>query len=220
LAADPFRLCIDLNVWVNNFLAIAKNLQGTASRSIVEAVQDGRSGVGPIQLVVSHTMLSRLLTVLLRKGATLDSATRLISLIENISRLGPCSEFPHVVLGGGFISTRDAKMSVYDPYDHTATPPPYDPEDGRVIDTAIAGRADALVTADFRDFVDQHDTIIARGCVHIRHTAVGDLYIVQPKEMVAWLRSGQRPTPAKSIADEHNTAGEEAAAPSDPFSRK
>src|ERR1700759_1542464 len=138
LAADPFRLCIDLNVWINNFLATAKNLRGTASRSIVEAVQDGRSGVGRIQLVISHTMLSRLLTVLLRKGASLDSATRFISLIENISRLGPCSEFPHVVLGGGFIPTRDVKMPVYDPYDHTTTPPPYDPEDGRVIDTAIA----------------------------------------------------------------------------------
>jgi len=146
LVADPFRLCIDLNVWVNNFLAIAKNLQGTASRSMVEAVQDGRPGVGPIQLVVSRTMLLRLLTVLLRKGATLDSATRFISLIENISRFGPCSEFPDVVLGGGFIPTRDAKMSVYDPYDHAGTPPPYDPEDGRVIDTAIAGRADALVS--------------------------------------------------------------------------
>ncbi len=147
-------------------------------------------------------MLSRLLTVLLRKGASLNSATRFITLIEDISHLGPCREFPHVVLGGGFLPTRDAKKPIYDPYDHTAATPSYDPEDGQVIDTAIAGRVNALVTANFRDFVDQHDTIIASGRVHIRHTAMGDLYIVQPKEMAAWLQSGQRPIPAQSIADE------------------
>jgi len=193
LVAEPFRLCIDLNVWVGNFLALARNLRGTASQAIVEAVQDGRSGVGPIQLVVSHAMLSRLLTVLVRKGATLDSAAQFISLIENISRLGPCGEFPHVVLGSGFIPTLDAKTPVYDPYDPSVVPPPYDPEDGRVIETAIEGRADALATANFRDFVERHDTVVAAGRVHIRHTAGRDLYIVRPKEMAAWLRSGQRP---------------------------
>jgi predicted nucleic acid-binding protein len=193
LRAEPFRLCLDLNIWVANFLAQARNLRGTAAQAIVEAVQDGRSGIGSIQLVVSHAMLSRLLTVLLRKGASLDSAAQLISLIENISRLGPRGEFPHLVLGGGFIPTRDAKAPVNDPYDPKFVAPPYDPEDGRVIDTAIAGRADALATANFRDFLERHDTVIVAGRVHIRHTAGHDLYIVQPREMAAWLRNGRRP---------------------------
>ena len=193
MVAEPFRLCIDLNIWISNFLALARNLRGTASQAIVEAVQDGRSGVGPVQLVVSHAMLSRLLTVLVRKGATLDSAAQFISLIENISRLGPRGDFPHVVLGSGFIPTLDAKAPIYDPYDPTAVVPGYDPEDGRVMDTAIAGRADALATANFRDFVERHDTVVVAGRVHIRHTAGCDLYIIQPREMAAWLRSGRRP---------------------------
>ena len=216
MAADPFKLCVDLNVWVSNFLAIAKNFQGTASQFIVAAVQDGRSGVGPIQLVISHTMLSRLLTVLLRKGATVDSATQFISLIENLSRLGPCHNFPYVVLGGGVIPTRDAKARVYDPYGSSAAAPPYDPEDGRVIDTAIAGRADALVTANFSDFIEPHDTIIVRGRVHIRHTAGHELYIVQPKEMATWLRSGQRPKPTGPTDDVRGTINEDVPPPTNP----
>ncbi len=131
-------------------------------------------------------MLTRLLAVLTRRGATLDSATQFVSLIENISRLRPCCEFPHVVLGGGFLPTQDAKTPVHDLFD---------PEDGRVIDTAIVGRADALVTANFRDFTERHDTVITPGRIHIRHTATHDLTLVQPKEMVFWLRSGQHPAP-------------------------
>ena len=134
---------------------MAKKLRGTASQFIVDAVLDGRSGVGPIQLIVSHAMLSRLMDVLVRKGASLDSAAQFISLIDNISRLGPSSLFPHLVLGGGVIPTRDARAPIHDPYDPAALPPAYDPEDGRVIDAAIAGRADALVTANFRDFADR-----------------------------------------------------------------
>lgn len=220
MGGDPFRLCVDLNVWVNNFLAIARNRRGTAARFIVESVQDGRSGVGPVQLVVSHSMLSRLFTVLMKKGAAVDSATQFITLVENLSRLGPCQDFPHIVLGGGFIPTRDARMPVYDPYDPAVTPPLYDPEDGRVIDAAIAGRADALVTANFRDFAERHDTVISLGRVHIRHTAGRDLYVVQPKEMAAWLRSGQRPQPAAPTDDASATISEEAPVSSDAFSRK
>jgi PIN domain len=193
LPREPFRLCVDLNVWVSNYLAIAKNLRGTVSQYIVEAVQDGRSAVGPIQLVVSHAMLSRLLEVLTRKGASLDSATRFISLIEAISRLGPSGDFPHVVLGGGAIPTRDARMPIYDPYDLAALPPRFDLEDDRVIDTAIARRANALVTANIRDFVERHDTVISPNRVHIRHSAGHDLFIVRPAEMAAWLRTGKMP---------------------------
>ena len=193
LPPDPFRLCIDLNVWVRCYLAHAGNLRGTASQFIIEAVQDGRSGVGPIQLVVSHAMLDRLHGVLLRKGASLDSSTQFISLIASISRLGPSGSFPHLVLGGGVNPTGDARMPVYDPYDLKAIAPRFDPEDGRVIDVAVAGRAHALVTSNFRDFADRHDRVISPGRVHVRHTAALDVFIAQPAEMAAWLRTGTAP---------------------------
>ena len=70
-------------------------------------------------------------------------------------------------------------MPIYDPYDLAALPPRFDLEDGRVIDTAIAGRANALVTANIRDFVERHDTVISPNRVHIRHTAGHDLFIVR-----------------------------------------
>lgn len=219
MPGNPFRLCVDLNVWVNNYLAVAKNLRGTASQFIVDAVQDGRSGVGPIQLIVSHTMLSRLMEVLVRKGASLDSAAQFISLIENIARLGPSCDFPYVVLGGGFIPTQDARIPVYNPYDPAANPKPYDPEDGRVIDVAIAGRADALVTANFRDFTERHDTVISRGRVHIRHTANHDLYVVQPKEMSTWLRTGNRPTPSSPSEGADPVAHDDPPSLPNPFSK-
>ena len=194
---DPFRLCIDLNVWVRGYLAGASHLRGTASQFIIEAVQDGRSGIGPIQLVVSHAMLDRLHGVLLRKGASLDSASQYISLIAALSRLGPSADFPHLVLGGGVIPTGDARMRRYDPYDPAASAPRSDPEDGRVIDAAVAGRARALVTANFRDFADRHDTVIVPGRVHVRRTAGLDLYIVQPAEMAVWLGTGTVPSPQR-----------------------
>ncbi|GAB6845362.1 putative nucleic acid-binding protein [Methylorubrum rhodinum] len=190
-----FRLCVDLNVWIAHFLAEAKGARVSAARSVVQAVQEGRSGLGPVQLVVSHTMLSRLQDVLIRKGATPESSGRLIDLIASFARLGPAPEFPRMVLGGGVEPTRDARPPLHDPYDPAFLPKPTDTEDGRVIDTALAGRADALVTANFRDFAHHGDTVILRGRLHIRRTAEHDLVIVRPQEMAEWLRSGRRPSP-------------------------
>ncbi|WP_207546446.1 hypothetical protein [Methylobacterium indicum] len=70
---------------------------------------------------------------------------------------------------------------------------PYDPEDGRVLDTALAGRADALVTGNFRDFTHYTDDVIARGRVHIRTTAGASLWIVHHEDMARWLQTGLRP---------------------------
>jgi hypothetical protein len=62
-------LCIDLNIWVRYLLTIKLSRPRTNSASvIVDAVQRGISVAGPIQLVVSFTMLSRLEDVLNRLG--------------------------------------------------------------------------------------------------------------------------------------------------------
>jgi predicted nucleic acid-binding protein len=189
-----FRLCVDLNVWIAHFLAEATGARVSAARSIVQAVQEGRAGLGPVQLVVSHTMLTRLQDVLSRKGATRETSGRFVDLIASFARLGPAPEFPRMVLGGGVEPTRDARPALHDPYDPGFLPKRTDTEDGRVLDTAIAGRADALVTANFRDFTHHADAVILRGRIHVRRTAHHELVIVQPQEMAEWLRSGRLPT--------------------------
>jgi predicted nucleic acid-binding protein len=189
-----FRVCLDLNVWVKQYLAEMNGLKGTAAQDIVEAVQTGRSTIGPIQLVVSHTMLSRLQDVLVGKGASPETADRLTANIAAFSRLGPSYEYPHLVFGGGVEPTRDARMPIYDPYDPGFAPAREDREDGRVLDTAIAGRADALVTENFRDFVHHADRVLLRNRVHVREMAVHSLTIVRTREAREWLRTGSLPT--------------------------
>ncbi|WP_349368968.1 PIN domain-containing protein [Salinarimonas sp.] len=192
---SAFRLCVDLNVWIGAFIADAQGKTGTASQSVVRAIQDGRAALGPLQLAISHAMLSRLHQVMTRHGVSLDEASRLVSLIHALALVGPAAEPPHLVLGGGVLPTRDARMRERDPYDATAASAPLDIEDGRVVDVAVAGRADALVTWNFADFTHGSDTVVIAGRVHVRETAAHRLTIIRTPEMAAWLRSGERPRP-------------------------
>jgi hypothetical protein len=187
------RLCIDLNVWVGAFIADAKGVSGTASQAVVGAVKDGHAAVGPVQLVVSHAMLTRLHDVMRRRGASPRTAGRYVALIESFARLGPSGEHAHVVLGGGVLPTADARMPHYDPYDPATAPAPPDREDGRVLDAATAGRADALVTANFRDFAHPSDEIVVAGRVAVKKLAQGPLIVLRPQEMATWLRTGASP---------------------------
>jgi hypothetical protein len=200
--AAHLRLCVDLNIWYAWYLAEANGRSGTVVQKIIEVVQDGRSIAGPVQLIVSHTMLSRMVDVLIRKGASAESAHRFSRLIANFASLGPCLEYPHVVLGGGFEPTREAISQSYDPYDPNHMPSRIDNEDGRVLDTAIGGHAHALVTNNFKDFRYHQDSIIESGSVRIRRTAGGFLYVLKPAPMLDWLRTGMAPVVAETLSEQ------------------
>ena len=89
----------------------------------------------PVQLVVSFGMLDRLENVLARElGLDPRLARERRELIAAFATLGPAGG-PALTLGG------------------VGTMPVLDAEDGHVLDTARAGRADWLVTANLRDFV-------------------------------------------------------------------
>ncbi len=153
-------------------------------------------------------------TALPPAGAALKSYAKILGSVRNwakesfegletqrsaaltIARLGPAGEFAHIVLGGGVAPTQDARMPLYDPYDALAAPARHDNEDGRVIDAASARPAHALVTANFRGFIERHDTVITPNRVRIRRTADHSLFIVQPAEMAAWLKIGDPPAPS------------------------
>jgi hypothetical protein len=141
-------------------------------------------------------MLSRLMDVLIRKGASVESAHRFSRLIAHFAALGPCLEYPHVVLGGGFEPTREAISQSYDPYDPNHTPTRIDNEDGRVLDTAIGGQAHALVTNNFKDFRYHQDSIVEPGSIRKRRTGGGFLYVLKPAPMLEWLLTGVAPIAA------------------------
>ena len=199
--AAHLRLCVDLNIWYAWYLAEANGRRNTTVQKIIETVQDGRSTVGPVQLVISHTMLSRLTDVLVRKGASLELAHRFSRLIANFAALGPSLEYPHVVLGGGFEPTREAIAQSYDPYDPSHMPARIDNEDGQVLDTAIGGHAHALVTNNFKDFMYHQDSIVKPDSIRIRRLAGGHLYVLRPAPMLEWLRTGMVPIVTDTISE-------------------
>src|ERR1700733_14349447 len=100
---QAIRLCVDLNVWVRYLLAMRKGVvhPDAAHAIIVDAAKTGRCGTGPVQLVVSHTVLSRLEDVLVRSQFQPGDASAFCSLIGAFSRRGPYGIAPHLVLGGG-----------------------------------------------------------------------------------------------------------------------
>lgn len=69
-----------------------------------------------------------------------------------------------------------------------------DTEDAHVLETAIAGKADFLVTANFKDFIINRDTKIEIPDRHaIYYSSAHSLQIVHPYLMVEWLRIGDLP---------------------------
>lgn len=135
-AAPPvIRLCLDLNIWVSDFLAQARGRRGSSSTWLVNAVRDGRCPAGRLQLVVSAGMLDRLALVLARDYPVTEAqARRLAEAIGRTAADGPAAEDPHLVLGG------------------TGVLPIRDEEDRGVLETAVAGRANLLATANLKDF--------------------------------------------------------------------
>lgn len=191
-------LCVDLNVWVR-YLLLLRQREPAASQApgaaqiIIEAARTGRSTAGPIQLIVSHTMLSRLEDVLVRLGFPSGEASAFCSLTGAFARRGPCGTAPYLVLGGGTVSTAESRMPIYDPYDPSIVPPRADDEDGRVLDTAIAGRAHILATYNFKDFQSPNTIILAPDQALIHRTAHHDVLIMHARLVACYLRTGLLP---------------------------
>ena len=75
----------------------------------------------------------------------------------------------------------------------TGVIPIQDTEDAHVLETAIAGRANVLVTANFKDFLcdDTQLIIPQRHAIHIAPNHC--FHIVHPYLMMDWLHQGQMP---------------------------
>jgi len=128
------RVVLDVNVWVNSYLCLSKGRQGSAAQRLVRGAFDGHCRLGPIQPIISHVMLDTLQSVLVRVGLPDALAEAARDAVEASAVGGAFQEAPYVVLGGGVQPILDA-------------------EDGGVLDTAIAGNADLLVTNNMKDFM-------------------------------------------------------------------
>jgi predicted nucleic acid-binding protein len=171
------HLCLDLNIWYSALLADRLDRQGTATQSLVEIAKQGVCSLGQVQLVISWGMLNRLRLALQRDSSIPQSAIDLyISAIGGYAQLGPAGGGPQLSLGGtGIISLQDS-------------------EDAHVLETALAGRATVLVTANFEDFISKDTNIIVPRRHAIHFFPAHAFHIAHPYLMMEWIRAGQIPS--------------------------
>jgi predicted nucleic acid-binding protein len=176
--AAALRVCLDLNIWCAALLVDRKGRQNTASQSLVAMVRQGFCLSSPVQLVISWGMLNQLLKVLVQDlKVSTQTAELYISTIAAYARLGAMGASLQLTLGGtGVIPLRDT-------------------EDAHVLETAIAGRANILITANFKDFISKGTEIVISG-KHAVYRSPDDhaFQVVHPYLMMDWLKVGQIPS--------------------------
>ncbi|MBE9043648.1 PIN domain-containing protein [Pleurocapsales cyanobacterium LEGE 10410] len=159
------RLCLDLNIWCAALLAERKRRQDTACQTLVKIVKDRECNWGRVELVISWGMLNRLEKVLVKDLQVSSlSAQMYLRSIESYTL-----QSPQLTLGG------------------TGVVPLHDTEDAHVLETAVAGKAQVLVTANFRDFVDKNVEIVLENRHGVYRSADFRCHIVHPYLMVHWL---------------------------------
>jgi predicted nucleic acid-binding protein len=178
--SDPLRVCLDLNIWCAALLADGKGRENTASQSLVAMIRQGTFLCQPVQLVISWGMLNRLRKVLNQDlKVSAQTADAYLGAIAAYAHLGALGASPQLTLGGtGVIPLRDT-------------------EDGHVLETAIAGRADFLITANFKDFITQKTAVVTPDRYAIHQSPDCTVHIVHPYLMMEWLRTGKIPSVSK-----------------------
>ena len=127
----PARIVLDINVWVASLLSRASGRSRSATQDLVRFALTGQAPAQPLRLVISEYMLATLGQVLFRR---LIRAAEVDLLIDSIRLAAEVQ----VTLGAGVLALPDG-------------------EDARVLETALAGEAHYLVTADINDFGESKD---------------------------------------------------------------
>jgi predicted nucleic acid-binding protein len=167
----PILLCLDLNIWCAALLADFKGRKNTSSQRLVQIVRSGFCSLGDVELVISWGMLERLEKVLIYNLKVKRSIARIY--IEAI--IGFAQLAPQLTLGG------------------TGIVPLNDVEDAHVLETAIAGRAIILVTANFKDFLSSDSQVVIPQRHLFYFSPAHQLHIVHPYLMMDWLNTGAIP---------------------------
>jgi PIN domain-containing protein len=183
------RLCLDVNVWVSYYLAIARGRGvNTAASGLADAVFTGSCRLGPVQLIVSHAMLDTLAFVLRRMPVTEPFADMVRDQVEAEAGNGYLAQPPSIILGG------------------TAANAILDREDAAVLNAAMAGRSDLFATHNIEDFIRgprarTKTTALSErdgkpDVFRLDHPRLaGGLIVTSPFRAASWLLRGERPPP-------------------------
>jgi hypothetical protein len=196
------RLAVDINVFVADILS--SRLQGRASAStrIVEAVRDGRCPAGPVQLITSLPLIENFANVLHRRlGYSSASADEKAWLLEQYALDGPMPSRPHLTVGSRYIPF-ETEQQLRQALKHQLRPENAAKlfneiqDDRYVLESALAGRADILVTADVGGFCKGSAVRFARNDVLLFPVADQTLVIGTPHFTSYWLFQGTVPDAA------------------------
>lgn len=173
ISGRTWRVCIDLNVLCAAILADARGRSGTAAQTVLNAVRRGDSPLGEMQLVISWPMLNTLRRVLHDRFPLAPEAVEAaVSAIAHLSRWGPHADGPHLLLGGGVLPLRDV-------------------EDAHVMEVALAGRADLLITNNFKHFVSYRTDVREPERIAVHSAADAQVLVAELFTAAKWFREGR-----------------------------
>jgi PIN domain len=199
------RLAPDINVFIADILSRRNRRRATASTRIVDAVSSGRSPAGPVQLVTSLPIIENYANVLERRlGYEAADAAEKAWILEQYAREGPLPTDPYVAVGSGYLQFETEQEWLQATQTHLKR---RDRElfneiqdDRYVLETAVVGRADLLVTCDVSDFCRGPAVRLARPDVVLFPLADWTLVIGTPQFAAYWLGQGVVPD-ARFVAD-------------------
>jgi hypothetical protein len=200
--ASVLRLALDINVLVAEILSWRTPRRATASAMLVDSVRDGNCPAGPVQLVTSLPIIENFASVLHRRlGYSASEAAEKAWLLEHYTMEGPMPNHPYLTVGAGFTpfdTERELRQAVETFADQIDSQKLFNEvrDDRYVLETAVAGRADILVTANIADFIRGPAIRLERDDVVLFPFADRTLVIARPAFAAHWLRQGIVPDAA------------------------
>jgi len=200
------RLALDINVLIADILAAGQGRRNTAATLLVEAVRSGICPAGPVQLVTSLPVIENYANVLHRRlGYAAAAADDRAWILQQYALEGPFAEPPYLVVGSGYIPFETEEQLRQSIASHLSRPEVdklfHEVQDDRyVLETALAGRADILVTADVAGFAKGPAVRFQRNDVVLFPFVDRTLVIAAPRFATYWLWQGIVPD-AGFIAD-------------------
>lgn len=193
------RVCADLNLWHSAFLADLDRRQGTVAQRLRDALYQGHSSLGRVQVVISMSMLTHLthnLEQAVPKWRAGRNRTPGGTHLAPVPLTEPERQYIHgwVDSIGNLADSGPERVSpiVFDGGSLVAPSVDTDLEDSHVLATALSGGAHVLVSNDAH-FINVRRPMVSRARV-IENTTDVLLYedgtqqlLMVPKErMLAW----------------------------------
>jgi hypothetical protein len=188
------RIALDINVLVADILSRDRRRASAATR-MVEAATSGRCAAGPVQLVTSLPIIENYADVLRRRlGYDPETAQEKAWLLEQYAHEGAVPTNPFVPVGTGYVpfeTEADARRAA-EAHLRREDGQLFDEirDDRYVLETALVGRADLLVTCDVRDFRRGPAVRFERDDLLLFPLADRTLVICSPAFAAHWLGQG------------------------------